>query len=244
MTDRDRERSLRAQAYADGELDAATSLAVEGEMQRDDALRHEADAGRRLSAAIHDRATRFAAPNALRARVAPPRRTRRERWFPIAAALAAGVMLGWAIAMFAPAANGDRRIVDDVVSSHVRSLLASHLTDVASSDQHVVKPWLGGQLDFAPPVRDFSDAGFTLVGARLDYVGGRKVAAIVYRHRQHFINVFVWPERDAAIVANRTERGFNVTRVAADGMAFWLVSDVSAAELDRLVGMLSGTASR
>jgi anti-sigma factor RsiW len=124
-------------------------------------------------------------------------------------------------------------LVAEVVSSHVRALMVDHLTDVASTDQHTVKPWFQGKLSYAPPVRDFKAQGFPLVGGRLEYLEGRPVAALVYRHGQHAINVFVWPGT-AAAQGPLDRQGFHVRAWADAGMQFWAVSDVNAADLETL----------
>ena len=127
----------------------------------------------------------------------------------------------------------DQRILGDVVSAHLRSLQAEHLTDVPSSDQHTVKPWFNGKLAVAPPVADLTAQGFTLLGGRLDYIDGKPVAAIVYRRRVHVINLFVAPaaELERAAARHETVQGFNVRRWSEQGLRFIAISDISADEL-------------
>jgi len=127
---------------------------------------------------------------------------------------------------------------DDVVAGHIRALQPGHLMDVASTDQHTVKPWFDGRLDFAPLVKkDLRAEGYPLAGGRLDYLGGRTVAALVYQRRQHIINPFVWPDShhsDRSSV-DGDHSGYNVQRWNRDGMAFWAVSDLNAQELAEFV---------
>jgi anti-sigma factor RsiW len=147
-------------------------------------------------------------------------------------ALAAALVVALGPALFT---EGDRRdrspdrtLVGQVIASHVRSLLAAHLLDVPSTDQHTVKPWFAGKLAFSPPVQDFTERGFSLIGGRLDYLNGQTVAALVYRHNQHVINVFMWPSQTGRTVPAQsfTEGGYHALHWNRGGFAFWAVSDV------------------
>jgi anti-sigma factor RsiW len=126
---------------------------------------------------------------------------------------------------------------DEILASHVRSLLVDHLTDVATSDQHTVKPWFNGKIDFAPPVVDLAGEGFPLVGGRVDYIGGRVVAALVYRRQAHIINVFVWPAAAGAPTSSSRD-GYNIRSWSEGGLTWWAVSDASAADVGRFQELL------
>jgi anti-sigma factor RsiW len=134
-------------------------------------------------------------------------------------------------------------VVVEAVTNHTRATLGNRLTDVASSDQHTVKPWLSARLDYSPPVRDLATDGFPLVGGRLDYLDRHPVATLVYRYRQHTIDVFVRPltGKTAPVPAGTaaTLRGFNVALATGSGMEWWAVSDVSADVLEGFVARLA-----
>jgi len=137
------------------------------------------------------------------------------------------------VAHFPNDAARSNTIVDQVVANHVRSLLAAQLVDVVSSDQHTLKPWFDGKIDFAPEVRDLSGNGFPLVGGRLDYLAGKTVAALVYQRNKHPINLFITPVPTSRSTspAVTTRRGYNVLAWRSHGMKYWAVSDLNQTEL-------------
>jgi anti-sigma factor RsiW len=179
-------------------------------------------------------------PAAMRARVMARLRlpearkepVRRWQWlrgpgigFGLGAACAAALAL-----LVVPSERGG--LTEQIVASHIRALQPGHLEDVVSTDQHTVKPWFDGRLDFAPPVRDFAAEGFPLKGGRLDYLDNRPVAALVYQRDKHVIDVYVWPAGSGLHLASDTAiQGYNVAHWTADGMNFWAVSDVERAQL-------------
>lgn len=198
-----------------------------------------------LSALVKTQSDRHAAPAALRERIvtairqadAPSRPASKpqgwRQWLNMGSAFAMGIVASVTAAYYFTAASAQERMAQEVISSHVRSLMAAHLADVASSDRHTVKPWFTGKLDFSPPVQDLAAEGFPLVGGRLDYIGGRPAAALIYRHRQHTLNLLVQPrdDRSPAPPASFAARGFNVTGWKDAAMQYWLVSDLNAGEL-------------
>jgi len=243
--------------YLDNELDATHVEEIERHLVACVSCREEHAQELKLRSLLQTRATRYAAPSHLRTKIltavrATQRESRFRGWFPrgwlqFGGSLAATVLLTSAITYYSVQSSNAERVVDEVVSAHVRSLITNRLTDVESSDQHTVKPWFNGKVDFSPPVKDLAAQGFPLAGGRLDYVDGRPVAALLYRHRQHWISVFLWPEPSGQDSAPRSlsKRGYDVTQWSADGLRFYVVSDVARPELGQLVTLLrSENASR
>jgi anti-sigma factor RsiW len=146
---------------------------------------------------------------------------------------AAGAALAASVALLLPVAQPDRGLADELVSGHIRALQPGHLLDVPSTDRHTVKPWFEGRIDFAPPVPDFAAQGFPLEGGRMDVVGGRSVAVLIYRHDKHPINVFVWP--GAVPAGSSSRQGYGLRQWSAGGLGFHAVSDLDPAELDQFV---------
>src|SRR5467141_2959093 len=142
-------------------------------------------------------------------------------WLALAAAILLAAVIGWTLLPRLQRPGADQLLATQLIASHVRSLMANHLTDVASSDQHTVKPWLDARLDFAPPVVDLSQQGFPLIGGRLDYLDNRPVVALVYQRRKHFINLFVWRagaggERTTRSAGNK-QRSFTLKAISRQG---------------------------
>ncbi len=246
------EAEILIHALIDGELDAGHAREVEAHIATcpDCAAKHAAFRAMRQEmvatnlkqSAPHYLRSRIeaalpapsAAPAAATPRLGPWRMNRRffGGGFALGALLSGAVAASLVIGVFHD--DQDQRIAGEVVTAHLRSLQPGHLTDVETSDQHNVKPWFNGKLDVAPPVVDLTARGFTLIGGRLDDVNGETAAAIVYRRRNHVINLFVARRLGAEHkdVVSETRRGFNVRYWTEAGLDFWAVSDINAGELD------------
>jgi anti-sigma factor RsiW len=136
------------------------------------------------------------------------------------------------------AVDTQQELTHDVLAAHVRSLLQDKTVQVASDNTHNVKPWFAGRLEFTPVVKDLTAEGFELIGGRVDFVGGRRVAALVYRKGQHQVNVFTWPSSDAIPLKFDTAQGYNVARWSRGSMAFWAISDLNPSEMRELPPLL------
>lgn len=229
-------------AYLDGELDAAGAEALEAHLDMCATCAERHRSAETLSATLQS-APYFQAPAALVGRVPSGRRARGRSGgtSPIAWTVAAAAVLIAAVSIaesnHRAGPDADEAVAEAVLSSHLRSLMADHLVDVASTDRHTVKPWFAGRLEFSPTVVDLAADGFPLVGGRLDYIDGHAAAALVYRRREHTINLFVWPTAaaDAAPKARDDPRGYHAVHWTKDRMAYWAVSDVASSELDEFV---------
>lgn len=250
------EWELMLHGLVDGELDAVHSLQVERHIATCAHCARQLESLQALKQRVAQQGVQWRTPDHVRAQVlaavsreaamqvrspagAPASRHGDDRfsvlgfvrqWLfvPSLAALAASLFL-----VLAPVSDRPS-IPDEVLAGHVRSLLVDHLTDVTTSDRHTVKPWFNGKIDFSPPVADLAQGGFPLQGGRVDYIGGRIVAALVYKRQSHVINVFVWPAAAAATLPTTASRdGYNMANWSVGGLTFWAVSDVNADDLTR-----------
>jgi Predicted transmembrane transcriptional regulator (anti-sigma factor) len=226
--------------YLDEELDLVNHLEIENHLSDCAACSDEYENRRALKSAF-DESFYFHAPAGLRKKIQTELRrsgsesTRRQfwqwRWLALAGPAAAIILLSFFLLREGPANN--EPLVAEMVSNHVRSMMVNHLTDVPSTDQHTVKPWFEGKLNFSPPVINLDSQGYTLIGGRLDYAAGRPVAALVYQRRQHIINLFIYPSTGNVSSESKvsTQQGFNLIHWEKSGMAFWAVSDLNVDEL-------------
>jgi anti-sigma factor RsiW len=257
-------------AFVDGELDLAAQLELEARLKEDAALRSQVERLRSLREAVRSRADYHAAPDALRRRIgamvaaqtaervsadasarpavvepASGVKAVLERWFawrPLVPALGLAAAVIFATNLVLLPARQDERIEQEVIASHVRATLAQRMIDVESSDHHTVKPWLSSRLDFSPPVYEPADRASALLGGRVDYIDGRPVATLVYRHQGHVVESYVWPSSQTRAAVKQDEaRGFHLAHWSRGGMAHWVISDLNAAEFSGLVKELSNS---
>ena len=233
--------------YLDGELDLLTARETEQHLRGCEDCRGTERALRALHETLASNQPAYRAPSHLRKNVRAALRREAKTtektfnpWVIFTTAAACALIVLGVVLFQTTRASRNNALVNEVVADHVRSLLATHLVDVASSDQHTVKPWFDGKIDFAPEVRDLSDEGFPLIGGRLDYLGDKTVVALVYQRNKHPVNVFIMPattDRNTSPSA-MTRRGYNVLSWTHNEMKHWAVSDLNEAELRRFTELL------
>jgi anti-sigma factor RsiW len=240
-------------AYVDDELDPAAALALERHLADCATCRREYAQQRTMHKLVRSRIEKAVSPAALAQRIAaalPAEKRPRAPWRSPAAGFAFGFALS-ALVLLMPAGvyraawlPDGSPLTQQIAYSHIRSMQADHLIDIASSDRHVVKPWFNGKLDFSPPVIDMAEQGFSLEGGRLDFIDGHPAAVLVYRHNRHPINVYAWPGAARATgVQMHTSRGYHLAQWTAGGMRFWAASDLAMDELHAFAAQLRALAA-
>jgi anti-sigma factor RsiW len=229
--------------YVDGELELTKNLEIDEHLEECPACARAHAQLQAVRTAIKENAPYYPTPPFLQKRIQAtvrhaskpglPLSVRHWRLFSVAAAAAFLLIAGWGLARWA-ARSDEPALIQELLASHVRSqMLPGHEVDIASANQHVVKPWFDGKLDFSPSVKDFKEQGFPLVGGRLDYLDGRPVAALVYRRRAHVINLFIWPSTPGSEAASGalSRQGYHLVHWTQGGMNYWAVSNLNEAEL-------------
>ncbi len=236
--------------YIDGELDAVRNLEIERHLQQCAVCTQAYEADQALRRVISGSAPYFHASAELRKRLQSSVRRVSDSsphfgavpWFrlSLAASVAMVAILAWLLVPRPHGVDAEQLVAQAVVSNHVRSLMVDHVADVMSSDQHTVKPWFTGKLDFSPLVNDLAKEGFPLVGGRLDYLENRPVAALVYQRQNHLINLFIWPAPDDTHVNPRAlmRQGYHLFHWSKSGMTYWAISDLNETELQEFVRLV------
>lgn len=241
--------------YLDQELDPVRNVEIEEHLHGCAACAQDYGDRQMIRQSLKTESLYFKAPPELEKRIQrslrqaakaeAPVRWLSGSWFKMAAPLALAALVVLMIVPYFAGPSSDELLTQEVVASHIRSLMLNHLADVPSTDEHTVKPWFNGKLDFSPPVADPANEGFPLIGGRLDYLNNRPVAALIYRHDKHIINVFVWPASDGRQLAQTTksQQGYNVIRWTGSGMNFWVVSDLEGSQLAKFSELLKSSNS-
>ncbi|MCU6498256.1 anti-sigma factor [Rugamonas sp. A1-17] len=245
-------------AYLDAELSAADRAQVEAHLSGCGECAEALAQLEALRGRVAAEAQRHAAPEYLKHRIhaalraepagtpaprTPPRTSSRAwPWAWINLGLAGAMTAAFAVTLtlYLGQPSADERIEQELVASHFRSLMPDHLADVASTDQHTVKPWFAGKLDYSPPVYDLAAQGYALIGGRLDYLQQRPVAALAYRHRLHIVNLYIWPDASghASTPQAGMRQGFHLLRWTQDGMRYSAVSDINPQDLAQFAALL------
>lgn len=246
------------EAYVDHELDLRSAMDFENHAGQCEACSQALEQATALARAMKSDQLYHRAPDSLRTRIsmmttdqgvagttdggAEMKSSTRSKitmsWWSYGLSLASVAVFSLTLSLQLAKPSLDTQIGEEVVSSHVRSLMEGHLADVVSTDQHTVKPWFAGRLDYSPPVGDFSSQGYPLTGGRLDYIGRRPVSALVYKHNKHIINVYVWPGTAPGAAETLSHDGFNLIRMSKSGMVFWIISDLNSTELRSFANLL------
>jgi anti-sigma factor RsiW len=233
--------------YLDGELELARSLEVEQHMRECEICARAYHTQTTLRSSLKGESLYYGAPENLKKRIHSSLRKEAKsevfprafgwRWLTVVASLAFMLLIGvvvWRLVPRSGRLTGDELLAQEIVSDHVRSLqMPGHLTDVLSSDQHTVKPWFDGKLDFAPPLKDFASQEFRLYGGRLEYLNNRTVATLIYQRRLHYINLYIWPAQQPGATGEMTtqRQGYNLAHWTSSGMNYWAISDLNSVEL-------------
>ncbi len=247
------ESSRLIDAYLDGELDAATCLRVEEHLAGCPACQEKLESRQVLTALVTEEAPRFTASPFLATRIRAALREESGasepapektswwnflslRWIYSGVGGAVAVV---ALTLFFSAQSGFSELAQEGISDHVRSLQVNHLMDVVSTDNHTVKPWFNGKLNFSPQVIDLKSQDYPLIGGRLDVLGGRNVAAIIYQRRKHYINLFVWPSDASTLGDHSYEKdGYHVISWTQNGMNYLAISELGVKELKDFTSMI------
>ena len=234
--------------YVDGELDLVRSLEIEQHLQQCTSCTQAYKSRQALRRALNSGNFYYRPPASLQKRIqsslhktsSPSLRSRARLTLIAAAALTLVLLIAWSAFRLISPPPASNSLAQEVLASHIRSLMPGHLVDVPSSDQHTVKPWFDGRLDFSPPVVDLKQQGYPLTGGRLDYVDKRAVAVLVYQHGEHVINLFVWPAgpNENLGATTITQQGYHIISWTRSGMIYWAVSDLEATQLQDFVRLV------
>ncbi|HZO72602.1 MAG TPA: anti-sigma factor [Ktedonobacteraceae bacterium] len=249
----DRVQSL-IDGYLDGELDLVNNLAIEKHLRECSSCAQSHKNRQLVHDAIQSNSLAYKAPLELQKRVRSALRQQKNagsmrilpqkvawRWLAAATLFVAIVLITWNVAATLTAPSAAETLIQELLSSHIRSLMVNHLVDVASQDQHTVKPWFDGKLDYAPPVVDLAQQGFPLIGGRLDYLNSRTTAALVYKHGNHVINLFILPSASSLSSyqnTSLTRQGYHLILWHTSAMTFCAISDLEESQLQHFVQLL------
>ncbi len=240
-------------AFIDNELDIPNSLEVERHIHACQSCSNVYKNYLVIQSALKNEEMYFSPPTELKEKIADSIKSSEKKqvntktsmylWQGAAAVFASTAIFLLIVTLFRSSSSPEEQVTEQIVNNHMRSLMPNHLTDVQNSDQHTVKPWFNGKLDFSPPVADLSAQGFTLVGGRLDYINGQPVAAIVYQRKSHYINLFFWfsDNKDNVTKKASVSRGFNLIHWTNGNRNYWAVSDINLTELDEFITKIQET---